>query len=59
VAIVMVPSSEQPVRSAKVAELVAVALRLAPPGIHIATPELVWRAAQGDLHETARQWLHR
>jgi hypothetical protein len=54
----MVPSSEQPVRAVKVAELVAVALQLAPPGIHIAAPELVWRAAQGDLRETARQWLH-
>jgi hypothetical protein len=53
----MVPSSEQPVRAAKVAELVAVAVQLAPPGIHIAAPELVWRAAQGDLRETARQWL--
>jgi hypothetical protein len=55
----MVPSSEQPVRAAKVAELVAVALELAPPGIHIAPPELVWRAAQGELRETARQWLRR
>lgn len=53
----MVPSSEQPVRAAKVAELVAVALELAPPGIHIAAPELVWRAAQGELRDTARQWL--
>jgi hypothetical protein len=53
----MVPSSEQPVRAAKVAELLAVALRLAPPGIHIAAPELVWRAAQGDLREIAGQWL--
>lgn len=53
----MVPTSEQPVRAVKVAELVAVALELAPPGIHIAAPELVWRAAQGELRETARQWL--
>ena len=53
----MVPSSEQPVRAAKVAELVEVALQLAAPGIHIAAPELVWRAAQGDLRETARRWL--
>ena len=53
----MVPSSEQPVRAAKVAELVALALQLAPPGTHIAAPELVWRAAQGDMLETARQWL--
>jgi len=53
----MVPNSEQPVRATKVAELLAVALQLAPPGIHIAPPELVWRAAQGDLREVAGQWL--
>jgi hypothetical protein len=53
----MIPSSEQPVRATKVAELLAVALRLAPPGIHIAAPELVWRAAQRDLREIARRWL--
>ena len=54
----MVPSSEQPVRAVKVAEFVAMALTMAPPGIHIAAPELVWRAAQGDLRGTLRQWLH-
>ena len=32
----MVPSSEQPVRAAKVAELLSIALRIAPPGIHVA-----------------------
>ncbi|MGV3569256.1 MAG: hypothetical protein ACO1PB_01560 [Ramlibacter sp.] len=53
----MVPSSEQPVRAAKVAELLAVALRTAPAGIHVAAPELVWQAAQGSVHEAARQWL--
>ena len=53
----MVPSSEQPVRAAKVAQFVAVALQLAPPGIHIAAPETVWQAAQGDLHAAVRQWL--
>lgn len=53
----MVPSSEQPVRSQKVAEFVAAALQLAPPGIHIAAPETVWRAAQGDLRLAVRQWL--
>ncbi len=57
IARLMVPSSEQPVRAAKVAELVALALQLAPPGIHIAAPELVWRAAQGEMLATARQWL--
>lgn len=53
----MVPSSEQPVRAAKVADLLAAALRLAPPGIHVAAPELVWRAAQGNAAEVARGWL--
>lgn len=53
----MIPTSEQPVRAIKVAELLAVALQLAPPGIHVAAPELVWRAAQGQLVELARQWL--
>jgi hypothetical protein len=53
----MVPSSEQPVRAVKVAELLAVALRLAPPGIHIAAPELVWQAAQGDVRAVAARWL--
>lgn len=53
----MVPSSEQPVRASKVAELVDVALSLAPPGVHIAAPDLVWRASQGDLRGVARDWL--
>ena len=54
----MVPSSEQPVRPSKVAELVVVALQIAPPGVHVAAPELVWRASQGTvLREVARSWL--
>ncbi|GAB3775371.1 hypothetical protein GCM10028796_51060 [Ramlibacter monticola] len=53
----MVPSAEQPVRAVKVAELLALALRRAPPGIHVAAPELVWQAAQGDLEAVARRWL--
>lgn len=53
----MVPSSEQPVRAAKVAELLSVALALAPAGIHVAPPELVWRAAQQDVRTVARGWL--
>lgn len=55
----MVPSSEQPVRAVKVAQFVASALQLAPAGTHIAAPELVWRAAQGDMHTAVGQWLHR
>jgi hypothetical protein len=53
----MVPSSEQPVRAAKVAELLAESLRIAPPGIHVAAPELVWQAAQQDVRTVARRWL--
>jgi hypothetical protein len=53
----MVPSSEQPVRAVKVAELLAHALRAAPSGIHIAPPELVWQAAQQDVRATVRRWL--
>jgi hypothetical protein len=53
----MIPSSEQPVRAVKVAQLLASALRLAPPGIHVAAPELVWQAAQGDTEAVARRWL--
>jgi hypothetical protein len=53
----MVPSSEQPVRSTKVAEFVAHALRLAPPGIHVAAPETVWQAGQGDVGAAVRRWL--
>ena len=55
----MVPSREQPVRSAKVAEFVAAALQLAPPGIHVAASDLVWTAAQGDVREAVRGWLAR
>jgi uncharacterized protein YbjT (DUF2867 family) len=53
----MVPSSEQPVRAARVADLLAAALRIAPPGIHVAAPERVWQAAQQDAQAVARQWL--
>jgi len=53
----MIPSSEQPVRAVKVAQLLSASLRYAPSGIHVAAPELVWQAAQGDTEAIARQWL--
>ena len=53
----MVPASEQPVRASKVAEFVQKAMQLMPPGTHIAPPELVWQAAQGDLDAVIRAWL--
>jgi hypothetical protein len=55
----MVPNREQPVRSAKLAEFVAAALQLAPPGIHVAASDVVWTAAQGDVRAAVRQWLGR
>ena len=55
----MVPSSEQPVRAVKVAEFVDAALQFAPPGIHVAAPELVRQASQGDVRGTVARWLGR
>ena len=52
----MVPTSEQPVRAVKVAEFVALALELAPPGIRVAAPETVWHAAQGDMRAAVAAW---
>lgn len=54
----MVPASEQPVRASVVAQFVDTALRLAPPGTHVAAPEVVWQAAQGDVEAVVRAWLH-
>ncbi|MGR4872206.1 hypothetical protein ACIPRI_25425 [Variovorax sp. LARHSF232] len=53
----MVPASEQPVRAAVVAQFVDAALRLAPRGTHVAAPELVWQAAQGQAEPVVRAWL--
>lgn len=53
----MVPTSEQPVRAVKVAEFVVHALRLAPPGIHVAASETVWQAAQGDVQAAVARWV--
>jgi hypothetical protein len=53
----MVPNSEQPVRATKVAQFVASALELAPRGIHVAAPQVIWQAAQGDVHGAVIRWL--
>lgn len=54
----MVPDQERPVRPLHVARLVDAALQKAPPGIHVAAPELVWRAAQRDgLGAALQAWL--
>lgn len=54
----MVPASEQPVRARRVSEFLDAALQWAPDGIHVASPGLVWRAAQGDVQAVVRQWLN-
>ena len=55
----MVPQSDRPVRAMHVARLVEAALLHAPPGIHVAAPERVWRAAQKDgLQAELRDWLN-
>ena len=53
----LVPNSQMPVRASKVAELVDVALRHLPPGIHIAPPELVWRCSQTPVLPLVKEWL--
>lgn len=42
----MIPASEQPVRPAKLAQFIDAALRVLPPGTHVASPELLHRANQ-------------
>lgn len=54
----MLPSSEQPAPPAKIAEFVAAALQLAPPGIHVAAPQTVREAALGDPRAAVLRWLH-
>lgn len=54
----MLPQAERPVRAMHVARLVEAALLKAPSGIHVAPPELVWRAAQKNgLQPELQAWL--
>ncbi|MDB5891629.1 MAG: hypothetical protein JWP47_2460 [Polaromonas sp.] len=43
----MLPAADQPLRPARLAEFIALALQWMPPGTHIASPELLWQAAHG------------
>ena len=55
----MIPTSSLPVRPARLAEFVEAALRVLPPGTHVAAPELLWQAGQAsDVHGVVRAWLN-
>lgn len=55
----MIPSSEQPVRPAKLAEFVDRVLRVLPEGTHVAAPELLWQASQAqNMHVVLQAWLN-
>ena len=41
----MIPQTGQAIRPTRLAEFVEAALRVLPPGTHIASPELLWQAA--------------
>jgi hypothetical protein len=53
----MVPPAEQPVRAAKLAEVVEAALQEAPAGTHVLPPELLAQAAQGAPRDVLGDWF--
>jgi hypothetical protein len=55
----MIPVSEQPVRPARLAEFVDLALRGLPAGTHVVPPELLWQAGQArNMHTVVQAWLN-
>ncbi len=55
----MIPATEQPVRPSKLAEFIDVVLHQLPPGTHVASPELLWHAAdKGDTQLVVQAWLN-
>lgn len=55
----MIPATEQPVRPTKLAEFIDVALHQLPAGTHVASPELLWRSAEGvDMQRVVKAWLN-
>ena len=61
----MIPASEQPVRPSRLAEFIDEALRVLPPGTHVAPQELlgigpgdVLAGGGSGMQEVVRQWLH-
>lgn len=55
----MIPATEQPVRPSKLAEFIDIAIHQLPTGTHVASPELLWRAAGSqDTLQVVRAWLN-
>ena len=62
----MIPATEQAVRPSKIAEFIEAALRVLPAGTHVASPELLWLAAQSggknlsgeSIHSVVQAWLN-
>ena len=44
----MVPAGDKPLMPARLSEVIEAALAVAPPGVHVIAPELLWDAARGD-----------
>lgn len=53
----LVPARQKPVSARRVAQFALNALERVPPGLHVAAPERVWAAAQGDPAAVVSQWL--
>ena len=64
----MIPQTEQAVRPTRLAAFIEAALRVLPPGTHVASPELLWQAANaaesskrgavnGNIHTVVKAWL--
>jgi len=55
----MIPATEQPVRPSKLAEFIDIAIHQLPPGTHVASPELLWRAAgSASTPQVVQAWLN-
>ena len=55
----MIPATEQPVRPSKLAEFIDIAIHQLPVGTHVASPELLWRAAEGmNTLQVVQAWLN-
>lgn len=55
----MIPVTDQPVRPSKLAEFIDVAIHQLPVGTHVASPELLWRAAASlSTPQVVQAWLN-